>query len=247
MPSFCALQANQVGEVVRALGQNPTEADIRRLVQNNNNEGRVTFETFLPILHAVSQKQMTDTVDDFVEGLRHFDKVISVSRRKRPYGPMSARSWNIEEMNERTNEVGEREREGGGGGGQILDSQITVWWSSVFLEFLRNAREVIGTLSTRVGYIEKVFPLQKVCDDNPRNWGHSLRLRAVQYEHEVLVLFDNRRKSNCWVIWEWFEILCEATKLPRYHKFLEINLGLLNDYCFYAKSYFSPPIYGHHA
>ncbi|TRY66978.1 hypothetical protein TCAL_05972 [Tigriopus californicus] len=68
------IPANQVGEVVRALGQNPTEADIRRLVQNNNNEGRVTFETFLPILHAVSQKQMTDTVDDFVEGLRHFDK-----------------------------------------------------------------------------------------------------------------------------------------------------------------------------
>ena len=43
-------QANQVGEVLRALGQNPTEADVRRLVQNQKTEGRVSFETFLPIL-----------------------------------------------------------------------------------------------------------------------------------------------------------------------------------------------------
>ena len=106
---------NQVGEVIRALGQNPTEADVKRLVQqtNKNTDGRVSFETFLPILQQVridlfdssvleririvikvlqfcreplkksllffsfqvSQKKMTDTVDDFVEGLRHFDKV----------------------------------------------------------------------------------------------------------------------------------------------------------------------------
>ncbi|XP_023323070.1 myosin-2 essential light chain [Eurytemora carolleeae] len=37
-------------------------------------DSRVTFEQFLPMLQAVSSKQITDTVDDFVEGLRHFDK-----------------------------------------------------------------------------------------------------------------------------------------------------------------------------
>jgi myosin light chain 6 len=68
------IPAQQVGEVLRALGQNPTEADVRRLVQNTNKEGRVSFEMFLPILQTVSQKKITDTVDDFVEGLRHFDK-----------------------------------------------------------------------------------------------------------------------------------------------------------------------------
>ncbi len=36
---------------------------------------RVTFEQFLPMLQAVSSKKITDTTDDFVEGLRHFDKV----------------------------------------------------------------------------------------------------------------------------------------------------------------------------
>ena len=81
-------QCSQVGEVIRALGQNPTEADIRRLMQSQKADGRVAFDTFLPILHAVSQKQMTDTVDDFVEGLRHFDKVRIVLG-----DPLFSREW----------------------------------------------------------------------------------------------------------------------------------------------------------
>jgi myosin light chain 6 len=69
-------QTTQVGEVIRALGQNPTEAEVKRLaVQNHAQDSRVAFDTFLPILQAVSQKQIADTADDFVEGLRHFDKV----------------------------------------------------------------------------------------------------------------------------------------------------------------------------
>merc|ERR1712223_538940 len=72
------IQVTQVGEVLRALGQNPTEGDVKKLVQSTNSKGgpdaRVTFDTFLPLLQAVSGKKITDTVDDFVEGLRHFDK-----------------------------------------------------------------------------------------------------------------------------------------------------------------------------
>jgi len=71
------IPANQVGEVLRALGQNPTEAEVKRLVQTSTPQkasDRVSFETFLPILQAVSSKKITDTADDFVEGLRHFDK-----------------------------------------------------------------------------------------------------------------------------------------------------------------------------
>ena len=60
---------------MRALGQNPTEAEVKRLVQTQKASDRVSFETFLPILQAVSSKKITDTADDFVEGLRHFDKV----------------------------------------------------------------------------------------------------------------------------------------------------------------------------
>lgn len=68
------IPSNQVGDVLRALGQNPTESEVRRLVQDQRNDGRISFETFLPILQAVSSKPIKDTVDDFVEGLRHFDK-----------------------------------------------------------------------------------------------------------------------------------------------------------------------------
>ena len=68
-----SLQTNKVGEVLRALGQNPTEAEVHRLVHEHKGD-RISFETFLPILQAVSSKKITDTPEDFVEGLRHFDK-----------------------------------------------------------------------------------------------------------------------------------------------------------------------------
>merc|ERR1712098_895644 len=71
------IQVNQVGEVLRALGQNPTEGEVRKLVQSSKTGGpdsRLTFETFLPLLQAVSGRKPTDTPDDFVEGLKHFDK-----------------------------------------------------------------------------------------------------------------------------------------------------------------------------
>ena len=72
---FPLFQSSKVGEVLRALGQNPTEAEVKRLVQDHmQKEDRISFETFLPILQTVSSKKITDTVEDFVEGLRHFDK-----------------------------------------------------------------------------------------------------------------------------------------------------------------------------
>jgi len=71
------IQEKQVGELLRALGQNPTEGEVKKLVQSTQSGGadsRISFETFLPLLQAVSGRKATDTVDDFVEGLRHFDK-----------------------------------------------------------------------------------------------------------------------------------------------------------------------------
>jgi len=77
----------------RALGQNPTESEVRKLVHDHRADERVTFEVFLPILQvgrlcwtlencplnyphfqAICSRQSTDTAEDFVEGLRHFDK-----------------------------------------------------------------------------------------------------------------------------------------------------------------------------
>ena len=66
------MQTTQVGEVLRALNTNPTEAEVKRLVQDQKADGRISFETFLPILQAVSSKKLTDTVEDFIGNIIFF-------------------------------------------------------------------------------------------------------------------------------------------------------------------------------
>ena len=67
------IPANLVGEVIRALGHNPTEAEVKRLVHTQDASERVSFETFLPILQAVSSKKVTETPSEFVDFLKLFD------------------------------------------------------------------------------------------------------------------------------------------------------------------------------
>ncbi|KAF8359528.1 mlc-5 [Pristionchus pacificus] len=65
----------QVGDVLRALGQNPTDADIRKCCSAwPDPDTRISFEDFVPILQSVGRKREKHTVEDFVEGLSHFDK-----------------------------------------------------------------------------------------------------------------------------------------------------------------------------
>ena len=54
--------------------QNPTESEVKKLVVEHRTDDRVTFEQFLPIMQAICSRRSTDTSDDFIEGLRHFDK-----------------------------------------------------------------------------------------------------------------------------------------------------------------------------
>jgi len=66
---------NQVGDVLRALGQNPTEAEIKKCCSHwANNEARITFEDFLPIYQSVNKNKEQHSLEEFVEGLSHFDK-----------------------------------------------------------------------------------------------------------------------------------------------------------------------------
>merc|ERR1711970_526161 len=58
------IQVTQVGEVLRALGTNPTEGEVKKLVQSscqNDKDARVTFEMFLPMLQDVFSKPIRDT------------------------------------------------------------------------------------------------------------------------------------------------------------------------------------------
>ncbi|CAO1346834.1 unnamed protein product [Diamesa serratosioi] len=68
------IQQQQIGECLRALGQNPTESDVKKFTHQLKPDERISFEVFLPIYQAISKQRSGDTADDFVEGLRHFDK-----------------------------------------------------------------------------------------------------------------------------------------------------------------------------
>ncbi|KAM6893346.1 myosin, light polypeptide 3, skeletal muscle [Lycodopsis pacificus] len=68
---------NQVADIMRALGQNPTNKAVNAILGNPSADDlankRVNFETFLPMLKEVDA-QPKGAIDDYIEGLRVFDK-----------------------------------------------------------------------------------------------------------------------------------------------------------------------------
>ncbi|KAJ8256019.1 hypothetical protein COCON_G00198830 [Conger conger] len=69
---------DQVADIMRALGQNPTNKAVNKILGNPSAEEmankRIDFEGFLPMLQTVVNDPQKGTFDDYVEGLRVFDK-----------------------------------------------------------------------------------------------------------------------------------------------------------------------------
>jgi len=68
----------EVGECLRAFGENPTNAEVMKVLNNPSNDEMnskmVTFDEFLPMLAQVKRQSQETSVDDMNEGLRVFDK-----------------------------------------------------------------------------------------------------------------------------------------------------------------------------
>ncbi|PAA48937.1 hypothetical protein BOX15_Mlig006818g2, partial [Macrostomum lignano] len=68
------IEARQIGEVVRALGLNPTEAEIKKAGYDKQPDTRITFETFLPIYKDLAKNADKVKPEQFIDGFRVFDK-----------------------------------------------------------------------------------------------------------------------------------------------------------------------------
>ncbi|KAK3529413.1 hypothetical protein QTP70_031136, partial [Hemibagrus guttatus] len=68
----------QCGDVMRALGLNPTNAEISKVIGTPNpgelQSKPVDFETFLSMFQQLSASSKQGRYEDFVEALRHLDK-----------------------------------------------------------------------------------------------------------------------------------------------------------------------------
>ncbi|XP_065322302.1 myosin-2 essential light chain-like isoform X2 [Gordionus sp. m RMFG-2023] len=65
---------SQFGDVLRAMGQNPTELDVKKHAPLENHDERLSFDVFLPILLNFMKNSQPPSIQDFIEGLRVFDK-----------------------------------------------------------------------------------------------------------------------------------------------------------------------------
>jgi len=61
------------GEVVRALGLNPTEAQIKSTIQNLKTD-RISFQEFTPLYDSLAKKkENTMSAEELIEGIRDND------------------------------------------------------------------------------------------------------------------------------------------------------------------------------
>ncbi|XP_031468236.1 uncharacterized protein LOC116241871, partial [Phasianus colchicus] len=69
---------SQCGDVMRALGQNPTNAEVMKVLGNPKSDEMnlktLNFEQFLPMMQTIAKNKDQGCFEDYVEGLRVFDK-----------------------------------------------------------------------------------------------------------------------------------------------------------------------------
>ena len=65
------IKVDNVSSVIRSLGENPSQADMKIILDSHNIKEQVTFEQFLPMLEQVRSNRCNNTTDDFIEWFSH--------------------------------------------------------------------------------------------------------------------------------------------------------------------------------
>ena len=70
------IEASQIGDVMRAFGINPTNAQIQKAIDGVDPKGkeRIGFTRFMPIFDTVKGESKPMTFEDYVEGMKVFDR-----------------------------------------------------------------------------------------------------------------------------------------------------------------------------
>lgn len=71
------IDSAQLGEVLRSLGLNPTQAEVHKALKEVDPSGsnRISFDEFFPIFHSFGQRKASKSTNEgFVDGLRVFDR-----------------------------------------------------------------------------------------------------------------------------------------------------------------------------
>jgi len=65
----------RLGEVLRAVGQNPTNVEVAKIIKQLDPKGnrRVSFDEFLPVYQSLRAKNRSFGAEDFVDSLKVFD------------------------------------------------------------------------------------------------------------------------------------------------------------------------------
>ena len=67
----------EIGEMLRALGQNPTQGEVKRIINEIDPQGEkeISFEEFLPLMHIERKKPgLKQDFASFCEGFKVFDR-----------------------------------------------------------------------------------------------------------------------------------------------------------------------------
>ncbi|WFD39909.1 myosin II light chain [Malassezia japonica] len=67
-----SIESAHLGDLLRALGQNPTQAEVKELTQNA--PAQIDFPTFVQILNRPNGFKPAGTPEEFVRGFQVFDK-----------------------------------------------------------------------------------------------------------------------------------------------------------------------------